>query len=93
MPTSYETEVRIVLDALKAGLPGKGNGAPAPDIAGVRYTEDGKPTIAVTFVSGTIIAKTEGLSAIQGGFTFNEGADEAGARTIAARIVEWVSSH
>jgi hypothetical protein len=89
----HETEARIIMDALTAGLPGKGNGTLAPDMAALRYTMDSKPTILVALVNGTIVAKTDGLSASEGGFLFTQGADEEGARQIAARIVAWVNSH
>ena len=75
MTSSHEAEARIVLEALKAGLPGKGTGTLAPDMASVRYSVDSKPPISVILVKGTIIAKTEGLSTSQGGFLFNEAAE------------------
>ena len=89
----HEAEARIIMDTLNAGLAGEGQGTLAPDMAALRFTMDGKPTILVALVNGTIVAKTDGLSAIDGGFLFTQGADEEGARQIAARIVAWVTSH
>jgi hypothetical protein len=62
----YETEARIIMDALTAGVQGKGHGTLMPDMAGLRYEVEGRTPIAVLFVNGTIVAKSEGKSTMRG---------------------------